>query len=848
MNSSPGRRPHLASLLADFRRHGDQTALVYHQDLRHYRASYGSLAETAGRFAAELMRRNIVKGDRVLIWGDNGAPWLAAFFGCLLRGVLAVPIDVAGSPEFARRVSKDVGAKLCAGDRGQISQLDADLQRIDFDQFDECLPKTPEYLPVENLTETDPFQIVFTSGTTGDPKGIVHTHRNVLASLGPIEQEIQKYLKYERVFHPLRFLHTLPLSHVFGQFMGIWIPALLAAEVHFESRLVASGLVEDIHNTRVSVLAAVPRVLDILRSHVLAKFPDIGARIKAAEGSSPWKRWWLFRDVHRYFGFKFWSFVCGGATLPADLEQFWGSLGFAVIQGYGMTETAALVSLNHPFRQARGSIGKVLPGREVRLGEDGEILVRGETVATGIWENGMLRQRESDWLETGDLASVDDAGNLRYRGRKKEVIVTASGLNIYPEDLEAALLKRPQVKACTVVEIEGRTGPEPLAVLVLRGAGNPASIVETANRELAEYQQMRRWQIWPEPDLPRTSTGKVVRREVARLLAPSVRDGAPSSTSGNTLAAILHRITGEDIAAMDDHENLHLDSLGKVELLSELESRFDLQIDDARWQQIQTLGELRSLLQHAATEPQGPRTAPVEAVPAAGEHIYPLWPWSRAQRFLRGVFIEAVMRPLVWMLAAPRVESLLEREPSERVLLVCNHVTAYDVPLILYSLPGAMRRNMAVAMSGELLRDMRAGRGQGHWFLNLIAPAGYWLATALFNVFPLPQKSGFRESFAHAGRAMDEGFHVLVFPEGRRSPDGELHTFQTGAGLLWKELRTSALPVYLAGVGQLKARGSGWFRSGQIVICIGRLANLESALDPIEASRILEEAVAQLRA
>ena len=850
MKPTPGRRPHLASLLADFQRHGDQTAVVYHQDLRHYSASYRDLAETAGRFAAELKRRNIVKGDRVLIWGDNGVPWMAAFFGCLLRGVLAVPIDVTGSTEFARRVSSEVGAKLCAGSGEQLSQLNSELPRIDFNQFDECLPRDPESLPVEGLTETDPFQIVFTSGTTGDPKGIVHTHRNVLASLGPIEREIQKYLKYERLFHPLRFLHTLPLSHVFGQFMGIWIPALLAAEVHFESRLVAAGLVRDIHDSRISVLAAVPRVLDILRSHIVAKFPDVEARIKAAEGSTPWKRWWLFRDVHRHFGFKFWSFVCGGATLPADLEHFWGSLGFAVIQGYGMTETAGLVSLNHPFRQARGSIGKVLPGREVRLREDGEILVRGETVSNAVWEGGVIRQRESDWLETGDLASVDEAGNLRYRGRKKEVIVTAAGLNIYPEDLEAALLKQPRVKACAIVETEGRTGPEPLAVLVLRGVGDPASIVQSANRELADYQQIRRWQLWPEPDLPRTSTGKVVRREVARLLAPSARDGPSATTSGNTLAAILHGITGKDITASGDEtllsEDLHLDSLGKVELLSGIETQFGLQIDNANWQQVQTLGELRLLLQHTAIEPQGPQTAPVQVAPSRDEHIYPLWPWSRPQRLIRGVFVELVIRPLVWLLAAPRVESLLEREPKERVLLVCNHVTAYDVPLILYALPSPMRRNIAVAMGGELLRDMHAGRGQGHWFINLVAPAGYWLATALFNAFPLPQKSGFRESFAHAGRAMDEGFHVLVFPEGRRTPDGELHSFQTGAGLLWKELHTSALPVYLAGVGRLKVQGTGWFRSGKIVIRIGKLEKLDAVMDPVEASRKLEEAVAKM--
>ncbi|HUS05303.1 MAG TPA: AMP-binding protein, partial [Bryobacteraceae bacterium] len=439
MNPTAQRRPHLASLVQDYLRYGKQTAVVHREGFRTVHTSYYDLAQMAGRFAAELDRRHIGKGDRVLIWGDNGAPWIATFLGCLLRGVLAVPLDEAGSPEFGRRIAGEVSPKLCVGRQPQLVHMPSAVPRIEFDAFPWMLPADANLRVVENLKESDPFQIVFTSGTTGEPKGIVHTHRNVLASLEPIEREMLHYRRYERVFHPLRFLHTLPLSHVFGQFMGIWIPALLAAETHFEARLAPAGLIEDIRQSRISVLAAVPRVLDILRSHLLAQFPGLDVRLHASEGSPVWKRWWLFRDVHRFFGFKFWAFVCGGATLPPDLEKFWTALGFAVVQGYGMTETAALISLNHPFRQARGSIGKVLPGREVKLREDGEILVRGETVSTAVWQGGELRQRDSEWLETGDLASVDEAGNLRYRGRKKDVIVTAAGLNIYPEDLESAL-------------------------------------------------------------------------------------------------------------------------------------------------------------------------------------------------------------------------------------------------------------------------------------------------------------------------------------------------------------------------------------------------------------------------
>ena len=209
-----------------------------------------------------------------------------------------------------------------------------------------------------------------------------------LASLDPLEEEMGKYLRYERLVHPLRILHTLPLSHVFGQFMGLWVPPLLAAEVHYEDRLQAPRLATLMREERISVLAAVPRVLDLLRAYMESEFPGLGQRVAAARGESIAKRWWRFRAVHRRLGFKFWAFVSGGATLPADLESFWTTAGFALIQGYGMTETTALVTLNHPFKIARGSIGKPLAGREVRIGDDGEILVRGASIAAQVWRHG----------------------------------------------------------------------------------------------------------------------------------------------------------------------------------------------------------------------------------------------------------------------------------------------------------------------------------------------------------------------------------------------------------------------------------------------------------------------------
>jgi long-chain acyl-CoA synthetase len=256
-------RPHLASLVEDFRRHGKQIAIVRTRGVRRHASTYAEVAQLAGRFSAELARRGIAPGDRVVLWGENSAEWVGAFFGCLLRGVLAVPLDAGGSADFAARILVDVAPRLILVDGSRLTALPTNIPHLSLDDLATSLPAEPLF-PVDPAVTLDaPFQIIFTSGTTSAPKGIVHTNRNVLASLNPIEREMRKYLRYERLVHPLRFLHSLPLSHVFGQFMGLWTPALLAAEVHFETQLEPARLLDRIHLERISVLVAVPRTLEL---------------------------------------------------------------------------------------------------------------------------------------------------------------------------------------------------------------------------------------------------------------------------------------------------------------------------------------------------------------------------------------------------------------------------------------------------------------------------------------------------------------------------------------------------------------------------------------------------------
>ena len=901
-------RENLATLLDDFRRYGAEIAVVRFQGNRRRVTRYGEIASLASRFATYLAQRGIAKGDRVLLWAENSAEWIAAFYGCLLRGVLAVPLDAGGTVEFAGRVAVDVNAGLAVGDALLIDQLPIGIPRMKFEDWPTLLPKE-QAAAIAGLDRDTPLQILFTSGTTGDPKGIVLTHGNVLASFEPIEKASQPYLRYERLIHPLRILHTLPLSHVFGQTMGLWVPSIFRAELHLENRLVAARIMETIRRERISVLAAVPRVYALLRNSLESTLPGLAERVAAVRRMkkrvNPWYKWWVFRDVHGALGLKFWALISGGGALPADLEAFWNAVGLVVVQGYGMTETTALITLNHPFRVAQGTIGKPLAGREVKLGPDGEVLVRGAAISQATWSGGALHPRTSEWLATGDLAQTEPTGELRFVGRKSEVIVTAAGVNVHPEDLEAAIEQEPGVTACAVVPVETEYGPEPMAVLALRGQDRHAAmIIEHANAHLAEYQRLRRWVIWPEPDLPRTSTGKVRRNAVvagiAQLQSAAVgnmpsRNGthhgnghgligkdARGEANGairppsDWLLQLIARISGEAFEEDGDEllltEDLHLDSLGRVQLASAIEERAGIAAESVRWDRVHTLGDLRRLVgsgvQNSAgsspneqatpgltldrdrTQEQESQQREIVSQPPRTEYLYPHWPWWSVFRWLRAAFVEVAMRPLVRLLSTPTVVGSGLVAGNESMLIVANHVTSYDVPLLQYALAPAVRRHMAVMMSGEMLDDYRHFRNADRRSMKagffLPGPLFYLLLTSFFNVFPLPKQRDFQKSFAHAGDALDKGMNVLVFPEGKRSGDGRLASFRPGIGLLVKQSFAPVLPMAIRGLGELKTGGRRWFRSRAIEVRVGLPMRFPSTESEASITAQLQAAVEDL--
>src|SRR5450755_52994 len=302
-------RSSILEYLDNFRLHAGEAAYVFRRGYRAQRWTYGEVLQNAYRFARELEARGIGKGDKVLIWGENCAEWIVAFFGCLLREAIVVPIDKIAAPDFAARVAQQVDAKLCVG---SVHNTVQGIDHIDLETLREQLAEVSEAsVDAEGATRDDIVQIVFTSGTTAEPRGVVITHGNILANLEPLEREIGKYLKYERIFHPLRFLNLLPLSHVFGQFLGIFLPQMLAATVIFQDTLNPTEVLHVIKKERLSVVVAVPRLMESLKDKLLRDFEVAGRRewfqrqFAAANDQHFVRRWWRFRKIHKQFGWKF---------------------------------------------------------------------------------------------------------------------------------------------------------------------------------------------------------------------------------------------------------------------------------------------------------------------------------------------------------------------------------------------------------------------------------------------------------------------------------------------------------------------------------------------------------------
>jgi long-chain acyl-CoA synthetase len=475
--------------------------------------------------------------------------------------------------------------------------------------------------------------------------------------------------------------------------------------------------------------------------------------------------------------------------------------------------------------------------------------VRGSGVASGYWNGRELqpvaRSEDEGWYRTGDLGALDGQGNLFFKGRKKEVIVTPAGMNIYPEDLEAALRGQKEVWDCVVVGLERGGNAEPCAVLILdEKTVDVKTIVQRANETLAEYQRMRAWFVWPEEDFPRSSTQKPRRNLIRDAVEAGLRGQAPANAA-SPLSELVARITGRSVRNMQNltpdanlESGLGLSSLERVELLSALEDRYQVDLSETEFANAATVGDLEKLVQSE----RGTRSK----LHDSGFH-YPRWALRWPATWLRLASYYLLARPAVFLLGWPRVTG---RENLHGVrgplLVISNHVADVDVGFIQTALPARIRHKLATATGGEALEKLRSPGPDRVWFKRIYDRVQWTLGVALLNLFPLPRQSGFRKSFAYAGEAVDRGYSVLVFPEGRHTEDGKLLPFRTGVGLLANNLRIPILPMRIDGLFEIKRAGKKFAAPGEIQVRIGKPIRFAPEREEEDIARALQKAVEDL--
>jgi long-chain acyl-CoA synthetase len=535
---------------------------------------------------------------------------------------------------------------------------------------------------------------------------------------------------------------------------------------------------------RISVLVSVPQILEILREHLEQTFPEL-KQLRPAQ--IHWlRRWWRYRKVHRLFGWKFWCFIVGAAPLPADLESFFSELGFLVIQGYGLTETAPIVTLNHPFHARKGTVGTPIAGVEVKIAEDGEILVRGDNVTSGYFErpDETAKAFEDGWFHTGDIGERKENGELVILGRKKEMIVTPEGLNVFPEDVENVLNRQPGVRDAAVIGTD-----RVHAVLIVEPGAVADDIVRNANAQLADYQRIRSSSIWLFDDFPRTEgTGKLKRHEIAQGMPP------PPKRSRVDL-------------------NIPLESLTSLE---RVERMVALGLDES--------------------EISGAPRASAEV--AAGD--FPAWNRKLPARFTRRILLPGFILPLARIFAHIRTEGLEHlRDLQPPVIFASNHQSYLDVPVIQSALPGLWRYRVAPAMRKEFFEQHFHGSG-------LTNSLNYYLSALFFNAFPIPQREpGALTTLRYMGDLATEKWCVLIFPEGRMTKQGEIAPFQPGVGMIASKLHLPVVPVRIEGLDRVLHSTWKMARMGRVRVAFGPPLHLAGD-DYLALARQVEDAVRKL--
>jgi long-chain acyl-CoA synthetase len=800
---------------------------------------YRDLGTIVPRAAHVLSEAGVGPGDRVILWAVNRPEWGIAFFSIAHLGAVAVPLDVRHTVDFGRKIVAQTEAKVVVASRQtETSATELGLPIIWLESLPDAARRA-DPLPPAPVTRDTLAEIVFTSGTTGEPKGAMLSHGNLLASATTM-MRVLSFNDHDRL------LSILPLSHLYEQVLGFMAPLTIGASVVYPVSRQPAVLIRTFRDFRVTVLLIVPQGLRLLNGAIERKVDQAGRRavferLHAIARRMPRliKRL-LFRSVLSQFGGRLHTIGVGASALDVDIAQRWTDMGVQVLQGYGATEMGPVVSFTRPNRNILGTVGEPIPGVEVRIAEDGEILARGPGRFAGYWKNPEATAAAIDadgWYHTGDLGAFTKQGMLTFRGRKKDMLALPDGQKVYAEDVEAVLKDDARVKDAAIVGWPLGAGLRVHAVLLLDDASLEEAVIQSANTRLAPHQQIRGSTAWPDADLPRTTTLKVRKPDILARLEDLERPAsapipaAASKLRRDPLDADIDPITVivAGLAAVEPSTvtatarlstDLDLDSLQRVELLGVIEEETGVFVDDDALQPDTTVGELIALVDAARDAKRGQKA-----------WRWPLSPLVRAV----GLTIQVLLiYPFVHLFYRVRTTGLERLNPDNGpYLLTPNHCLHLDNGIILTRLPLALRWKLSVAAAADTIYDN---------------PIQGILASVLANAFPLQREGGVRKSLELLGSRLDKGYNILIYPEGKLTLGGPLQPFKAGAGLIAVEGGTPIVPVKLKihSMSIIDKRRLPARLRGEVELVIGEPIWFDATMDHATATTQLEAAVAAL--
>ncbi|MBK5273428.1 MAG: AMP-binding protein [Desulfuromonadales bacterium] len=797
----------LIDLFKTFESLGEKTAFVNRTGIRRQVVSYGDFYDLALRMANLLEQNGVAAGDKVLIWGPNSSWWAIAYWGIIIRGAIAVPVDFMSDLGRADSIRSLTKAKVVLQSRFKPERMATDTSIL-LEDLQYLLEGIQPICEIAIPAAEDTAQLIYTSGTTGNPKGVILTHKNLVANMTQINQQVP-------IITPeFSFLSLLPLSHMFEQMGGFFTPLYRGAAIVYLRTLKPSAIMEALSEEDIHVIMSVPRLMQLLKTTIERELEDkhlsglflrlTQLAIKLPHGV----RRLIFYPVQKKFGRNFTVFVSGGAPLDPEVFTFWSSMGFTVLEGYGLTETSPVLCVNTMERQVAGSVGPPLPGVQVKIAEK-EVLARGDNVFPGYYENEQASRDAfsgDGWFRTGDLGEIDADGWLTIKGREKDLIVTGSGVNVYPDELEAVLNKTAGVKESCVIGVERGASEEVHAVLLPDGSGiSPEEIIAQANKNLDSLHQITGYTLWNEPEFPKTTTLKIKKFAVKEEIKKGSEEG-DAAVSRDSLLNLLARVTGTSAAQIREESllvaDLGLTSIDRLELVNFLEQEYRLDIEDSQIGPQTRVSDLRQII--------------AKREKLTRHDHFRFWTNARFFRGVRMVWDTVFHYPLFRSFVSLDVRGIDKLEKLDGpVFFVANHVSYLDHPAVMCALPPKIRYKSATAAWEEFFF------GEYHGISKILRRLTYEYGTVLFNLFPLPQSQGFSGSLKYMGRLADAGFNILIFPEGGHSRDFKLQPFQLGLGIMVKELGIPVVPIKISGTEQVLPHDATFPKRGKVTVTFG---------------------------